>query len=149
MLRGESRWGMRGGRPGEPPHPPQGWAVPFVGSDNVMTPWWHWEGSFRPALVSPAHLSGTSCSPTTSRWKEKPHSLLTQAAVLLGSPSEQTPCCSAAIPVVLASQATMAMSPRPQIRLFWWWWAGRPGVPQFTGSQRLGHDWATELKWVQ
>ena len=26
-----------------------------------------------------------------------------------------------------------------------WWWAGRPGVLQFMGSQRVGHDWATEL----
>ena len=29
-----------------------------------------------------------------------------------------------------------------------WWWTGRPGVPQFTGSQRVGHDWATELNWT-
>ena len=26
-----------------------------------------------------------------------------------------------------------------------WWWAGRSGVLQSTGSQRVGHDWATEL----
>ena len=26
-----------------------------------------------------------------------------------------------------------------------WWWTGRPGVLQFIGSQRVGHDWATEL----
>ena len=26
-----------------------------------------------------------------------------------------------------------------------WWWTGRPGVLQFMGSQRVGHDW-TELK---
>ena len=25
------------------------------------------------------------------------------------------------------------------------WWTGRPGVLQFMGSQRVGHDWATEL----
>ena len=29
-----------------------------------------------------------------------------------------------------------------------WWWTGRPGVLQFIGSQRVGHDWATELNWV-
>ena len=37
--------------------------------------------------------------------------------------------------------------------LFWglcslsgsWWWTGRPGVLQFIGLQRVGHDWATEL----
>ena len=27
-----------------------------------------------------------------------------------------------------------------------WWWTGRPGVLQFMGSQRVGHNWATELK---
>ena len=26
-----------------------------------------------------------------------------------------------------------------------WWWTGRPGMLQFMGSQRVGHDWATEL----
>ena len=29
-----------------------------------------------------------------------------------------------------------------------WWWTGRAGVLQFMGSQRVGHDWATELKWL-
>ena len=28
-----------------------------------------------------------------------------------------------------------------------WWWTGRPGMLQFTGSQRVGHDWETELNW--
>ena len=28
-----------------------------------------------------------------------------------------------------------------------WWWTGRPGVLQSMGPQRVGHDWATELKW--
>ena len=28
-----------------------------------------------------------------------------------------------------------------------WWWTGRPGVLQSVGSQRVGHDWATELNW--
>ena len=26
-----------------------------------------------------------------------------------------------------------------------WWWTGEPGVLQFMGSQRVGHDWANEL----
>ena len=26
-----------------------------------------------------------------------------------------------------------------------WWWTGRPGVLRFMGSQRVGHDWLTEL----
>ena len=29
-----------------------------------------------------------------------------------------------------------------------WWLTGRPGVLQFMGSQRVGHDWATELNWT-
>ena len=29
-----------------------------------------------------------------------------------------------------------------------WWWTGRPGVLRFTESQRVGHDWATELNWT-
>ena len=28
-----------------------------------------------------------------------------------------------------------------------WWWTRRPGVLQSMGSQRAGHDWATELNW--
>ena len=26
-----------------------------------------------------------------------------------------------------------------------WWWTGRPGMLRFMGSQRVWHDWATEL----
>ena len=26
-----------------------------------------------------------------------------------------------------------------------WWWTGRPGVLRFMGSQRVGHNWVTEL----
>ena len=29
-----------------------------------------------------------------------------------------------------------------------WWWTGRPSVLQFMESQRVGHDWATELNWT-
>ena len=27
------------------------------------------------------------------------------------------------------------------------WWTGKPGVLQFLGSQRVGHNWVTELNW--
>ena len=27
-----------------------------------------------------------------------------------------------------------------------WWWTGRPGVLQSMGSQRVGHDWETQLR---
>ena len=30
-----------------------------------------------------------------------------------------------------------------------WWWTGRPGVLRFIGSQRVGHDWVTELNWTE
>ena len=29
------------------------------------------------------------------------------------------------------------------------WWTGRPGVLRFMGSQRIGHEWATELNWTE
>ena len=28
-----------------------------------------------------------------------------------------------------------------------WWWRGKPGMLQSMGSQRVGHDWVTELNW--
>ena len=28
-----------------------------------------------------------------------------------------------------------------------WWWTRRPGVLQPMGSQRVGHNWVTELNW--
>ena len=30
-----------------------------------------------------------------------------------------------------------------------WRWTGRPGVLQSMASQRVGHDWATELDWTE
>ena len=30
-----------------------------------------------------------------------------------------------------------------------WWWTGRPGVLQSKGSQRVRHNWATELNWIE
>ena len=29
-----------------------------------------------------------------------------------------------------------------------WCWIGRPGMLRFMGSQRFGHDWATEVNWT-
>ena len=28
-----------------------------------------------------------------------------------------------------------------------WWWTGKPGLLQSMGSQRIGHDWMTEVNW--
>ena len=30
-----------------------------------------------------------------------------------------------------------------------WWWTQRPGVLRFMALQRVGHGWATELKWTE
>ena len=30
-----------------------------------------------------------------------------------------------------------------------WWWTGKPGVLQSLGSQRVRHDWVTELNWTE
>ena len=29
-----------------------------------------------------------------------------------------------------------------------WWWTGKPGVLQSRGSQRVRHDWETEVNWT-
>ena len=33
--------------------------------------------------------------------------------------------------------------------LWGWWWTGKPGMLQFMGLQRVGHDWVTELNWTE
>jgi len=30
-----------------------------------------------------------------------------------------------------------------------WWWTGRPGVLQSMASQRVGHEWMTEMNWTE
>ena len=30
-----------------------------------------------------------------------------------------------------------------------WWWTGKPGMLQSMGSQRVVHDWVTELNWTE
>ena len=30
-----------------------------------------------------------------------------------------------------------------------WWCTGRPGMLQFMGLQRVGHNWVTELNWTE
>ena len=30
-----------------------------------------------------------------------------------------------------------------------WWWTGRPGMLRFMGSQRVRHNWVTELNWTE
>ena len=33
--------------------------------------------------------------------------------------------------------------------LWSWWWTGKPSVLQSIGLQRVGHDYATEVNWMQ
>ena len=30
-----------------------------------------------------------------------------------------------------------------------WWWTGRPGMLQSMRSQKIGHNWTTELNWTE
>ena len=30
-----------------------------------------------------------------------------------------------------------------------WWWTGSPGMLRFMGSQRVRHDWETEMNWTE
>ena len=46
------------------------------------------------------------------------------------------------------------MASSARLTWFWvdsgsWWWTGRPGMLQFMASQRVEHDWATELNWTE
>ena len=34
------------------------------------------------------------------------------------------------------------------LRVWSWWWTGRPGMLQSMGSQRVRHNWVTELNWA-
>ena len=56
----------------------------------------------------------------------------------------------------LSRQEHWSGLPFPSPRWTWvwvnsgsWWWTGRPGMLWFTGSQRVGHDWATKLNWTE
>ena len=44
---------------------------------------------------------------------------------------------------------TNSMDTRVWVNSRSWWWTGRPGVLRFMGSQRIGHNWATELNWTK
>ena len=40
-----------------------------------------------------------------------------------------------------------SLSPGVWVNSRSWWWTGKPGMLQSMGSQRVGHEWATELNW--
>ena len=48
----------------------------------------------------------------------------------------------------LQSWGTILNQSRVWVNSGSWWWTGRPGVLQSMGSQRVGHNWATELNWA-
>ena len=46
----------------------------------------------------------------------------------------------------------LLMASLPQWTWVWassgsWWWTGKPAVLQSIASQRVGHDWVTQLNW--
>jgi len=45
--------------------------------------------------------------------------------------------------------ASLTQRTRVWVNFLSWWWTGRPGVLQYMGLQRVGHDWATELNWTE
>ena len=49
----------------------------------------------------------------------------------------------------MAGMASPTLWTRVWVNSRSWWWTGRPGMLQFTGPQRVGHDWATELNWAE
>ena len=46
------------------------------------------------------------------------------------------------------SRASLTRWTRVWVNYENWWWTGRPGVLRFMGSQRVRHDWETELNWT-
>ena len=47
---------------------------------------------------------------------------------------------------VLGSEISTALY---RVKVDCWWWTGKPSVLQSMGSQRVGHDWTTELNWTE
>ena len=57
------------------------------------------------------------------------------------------PCLSLLLLVLPPGCLSSPMALTPSMCSGSWWWTGKPGVLRFMGSQRVGHDWATELNW--
>ena len=53
--------------------------------------------------------------------------------------------------ILATSDQNLQMTPQRafQPALWRYWWTGRPGMLRFMGSQRVRHDWATELNWTE
>ena len=64
-----------------------------------------------------------------------------------------TPHPLALLPLLMFQRWDGWMAPPTQWTWVWidprsWWWTGRPDMLQSMGSQRVGHDWETELNWM-
>ena len=101
------------------------------------------------------------CAPMEHKWKI---SMPYEASVYLrdgAAPSHQLRCTEA-----LQAHGDISLSDtkpetswevpkhRTQAQRTWlsansgsWWWTGRGGMLQSMGSQRVGHNWVTELNW--
>ena len=88
-----------------------------------------------PSCCSVPHLYPTLCNPMD--WYSR-----------LPCPSPSPGVCSyLSIKLVIPSNYLISVIPFSST---WrsWSWTGRPGVLQFMGSQRVGHNWATEMNWT-
>ena len=82
------------------------------------------------------------------------HPFYPHASTITSSPHTnyftKFPLFTETIPTLFSSELIRMSSfkIKPSDKSGSWWWTGRPGVLQFMGSQRVFHDWATELNWT-
>ena len=76
-------------------------------------------------------------------------STFTASAFRIWNSSTEIPSPPLALFVVMLSKAHLTSHSRMSVNSRSWWWSGRPGVLRFMGSQRVGHDWVTQLNRIQ
>ena len=86
--------------------------------------------------------SGGQCWVFQSCWHIE-CSTFTTSSFRIWNSSPGIPSPPLALLVVMLPKAQLTLDSRG------WWWTGRPGVLRFMGSQRVRHDWVSELNWVQ
>ena len=132
---------------------------------------WTWSSSSRPSCTHAATApwtwgSSSRLLPLTSGCGVAPLSHASAWSVAAGTLLLRGPLHLSTTAITIRSVAERSYSPLPEVRgggrecqastatWVWvnsgsWWWTGRPGMLQFMGSQRVGHDWATELNWTE
>ena len=116
-----------------PDHQKTPWAIdPFTLINTEMYPFSFLTRSLFPCLTRDMGM-------LAKVWVPLPGTSLPWCVYWPSHPYTNTCCCSVKmihsfLPALVNSEG--------------WWWTGRPGVLQFMGSQRVGHDWATELNWT-